>query len=721
MSTFSVLITAPILTAFYDTETIAFSDIVKQQIESLLKESQDSSVTFWLAPVTLDQFFEEQIGDDLEAIQDWLEDFQKLGFVIPSSYTYDPAQSRNSEQSLEQSEIDYAIAHHFDAILSVSTQSHPNSPIPVVALEICPTLDVLLYRICQAVFERIHQQDWRIDQLNQLLNYLMVEIWLASEPQLLNTTSAGSFGSFSSKVGEYLSLAIVLINLVSGEDQKSDPGAGGSNTASSPQTLPNSGESGDDPAAGLEGGMAQPQNEHSSSWNFGDDRPGNSGVTAKLTTPPKIGGPGAEVIPGSRFSLENVDWDATHQVVKIGLTQDAGIRFDLSSSNLFRTVSEQLPDMKLAFDSSIMQAIVKTSEAFTTPNDNIIQVNLPANLPSISNSTSNSTVQFVDVNVNPIVAPSTHTGDESQPIGVPYQPITNDSNIGIQTISDTNGNRIITIPANGGRFAIENFTGVGTGSDPSIVNKFDTLRFNGTELTAQKLLLTEVAGENGSDLVITFEGQSIEVILKNFKLERLDNLLSPDTEPPVRAGNILFDGDFLIRDSFDVINFDAVIRQVLRQNTVTFLNDKNNQVMGFDNSDDVIFDDVINGQGGNDILDGLGGNDILRGGPGNDILIGGTGNNRLTGNEGTDTFVISMGGFSHVTDFKLGEDCIGLPTGISETTVQIESGTGPYSGSSLLKINDILVMEIVGVNADTLLSTANLFQTHPTGQTGWFN
>jgi Ca2+-binding RTX toxin-like protein len=96
---------------------------------------------------------------------------------------------------------------------------------------------------------------------------------------------------------------------------------------------------------------------------------------------------------------------------------------------------------------------------------------------------------------------------------------------------------------------------------------------------------------------------------------------------------------------------------------VTFLNDLNNNVKGFDNSSD-----VINGQGGNDTIDGLSGNDYLRGGAGNDILIGGAGNDTLAGDAGNDvltggnnadsfvfntnaTFTNSAVGIDQITDF----------------------------------------------------------------------
>jgi len=47
--------------------------------------------------------------------------------------------------------------------------------------------------------------------------------------------------------------------------------------------------------------------------------------------------------------------------------------------------------------------------------------------------------------------------------------------------------------------------------------------------------------------------------------------------------------------------------KVFNQDTVTFLNDLDNDTKGWDDSND-----VINGQGGNDTLTGLSGDDILR-------------------------------------------------------------------------------------------------------------
>ncbi|MBC1222617.1 CSLREA domain-containing protein [Nostoc sp. UCD121] len=170
---------------------------------------------------------------------------------------------------------------------------------------------------------------------------------------------------------------------------------------------------------------------------------------------------------------------------------------------------------------------------------------------------------------------------------------------------------------------ITDFGGLGKGSNLSaaIIGQLDTLKFQGAGLTARNMLLTQ----NGNNLEVTFEGVADDkIILQNFALENLDNLST--------LGNILFDGQTKIRDSFDVSNANSTQSTIFNKNTVTFFNDLNNNVNGFDNSTD-----VINGQGGNDRIDGKSGNDLLRGGEGNDTLLGSLGNDSLFGGAGDDS------------------------------------------------------------------------------------
>ncbi|MEH2329883.1 MAG: calcium-binding protein [Nostoc sp.] len=179
---------------------------------------------------------------------------------------------------------------------------------------------------------------------------------------------------------------------------------------------------------------------------------------------------------------------------------------------------------------------------------------------------------------------------------------------------------------------ITDFGGVGKGITPSaaVIAEVDTIQF-GDGFAAQNLLLTQ----NGSNLEITFEVDGYspytypKIILQNFKLENLDNLPAIFSQPAI--GNILFDGQTSITDSFDVFNANSTQTNLFNKNTVTFLNDLDNNIIGLDNSND-----VVNGQAGNDKIDGLSGNDLLRGGTGNDTLIGGKGDDSLQGGEGDD-------------------------------------------------------------------------------------
>jgi Ca2+-binding RTX toxin-like protein len=191
----------------------------------------------------------------------------------------------------------------------------------------------------------------------------------------------------------------------------------------------------------------------------------------------------------------------------------------------------------------------------------------------------------------------------------------------------------VKIERGDGTITLENFVGVGRGTNPSLQVRetFDELVFTGSGLTPRNLLLTQT----GNDLVVSFEGvDDTKVILKDFALENLDNL-------PIaggfhgQIGNILFDGDTTSKESFDVFDADSVQRVIDNRNTVTFLNDLDNHVRGFNDSND-----TINGQGGNDKILGLSGDDLLRGGNGDDILYAGIGADVVQGNAGNDTLYL---------------------------------------------------------------------------------
>ncbi|MEH2041030.1 choice-of-anchor D domain-containing protein [Nostoc sp.] len=258
----------------------------------------------------------------------------------------------------------------------------------------------------------------------------------------------------------------------------------------------------------------------------------------------------------------------------------------------------------------------------------------------------------------------------------------------IQVLNGTNSNDTFIIQRGDGNYSITDFGGVGTSSNPSaaVVAKIDTLQFIGTELTARNLQLTQ----NGSNLEVSFGNvANTKVTLQNFKLENLDNLAASTTRPAI--GNIIFDGEASVTKSFDVIAANSTQTYISTANTVTFLNDLNNNISGFYSSND-----VINGQGGNDTINGSGGDDLLRGGNGNDLLIGGQGNDTLVGGIGADSFLYDTNsifnstvvGIDTIADFNRSS---GDKIRLDKTTfTAITSGVGTgFSNASDFQISSL--------------------------------
>jgi Ca2+-binding RTX toxin-like protein len=252
-------------------------------------------------------------------------------------------------------------------------------------------------------------------------------------------------------------------------------------------------------------------------------------------------------------------------------------------------------------------------------------------------------------------------------------------------LSGLGGQKIFNVNK-GQQITIDNFGGVGTGVAPSAatIAEADTLKFFGTGLTPNNLILTQV----GADLVLTFDGDlNTTVTLTNFTLENLDNL-AQNTGATVDLDNIFFDGQTTLNDNFDVFNANWQRERIFNPNTVTFLNSLNNNIQGLSNSNDVINgldgndrisgnsgNDLLRGGNGNDTLFGDSGNDTLFGNAGNDVLVGGTGADILIGGGGTNTFRYStltdslLANYDRITDLAIGTDVIDGPNAVTASNL----------------------------------------------------
>lgn len=264
-----------------------------------------------------------------------------------------------------------------------------------------------------------------------------------------------------------------------------------------------------------------------------------------------------------------------------------------------------------------------------------------------------------------------------------------------------------------GTDTIIGFSGVGAEAtlSSSVTKQVDVLKFIGAGLTAKNMLLTQ----QGSDLLVEFAGvENTKAILKDFELEDLDNGQG-STGTSVGLGNVLFDGQKTVEDSIDVFNANQQRQQIFNRNSVTFLNNLDNNIQGFNRSDD-----VINAQGGNDSILGLWGNDLLRGGSGRDQLTGGQGNDILVGdigvdrlqggpgndllNGGSDNDLFVLTAYADTTDtvqdFKNGSDRFGLAGGLTFRQLTISQ-----SNSNTLiratKGGEVLA-SLTGVNANLI-------------------
>jgi len=336
---------------------------------------------------------------------------------------------------------------------------------------------------------------------------------------------------------------------------------------------------------------------------------------------------------GDRILRANLDGSDPQVIIPDAGNNPQDIALDLVNGYIYWSIPGTTDEVRRAnLDGSNVETILDTS---LLENPNGIALDVAAGQIYIADSGAGDAIVRANLDgSNPEILPIA-VGDNPSGLAIAF----NDLELPADGIG---GRNLFAVPGDSA-VVITGLGGVGQGgvAAPDRVDEIDTLQFTGAGLIAENLRLTQV----GADLLVSFDSvPGTTVLLQNFALEDLDNL-------PGGEGNILFDGDTTIVDRFDVLNADSTQSRIFNRDTVTFLNDLDNGISGFENSDD-----VINGQGGDDQIAGLSGDDWLRGGDGNDTLIGGDGSDRLVGGPGSDRLIGGDG--SDIFVFELVDDGI---------------------------------------------------------------
>ncbi len=104
--------------------------------------------------------------------------------------------------------------------------------------------------------------------------------------------------------------------------------------------------------------------------------------------------------------------------------------------------------------------------------------------------------------------------------------------------------------------------------------------------------------------------------------------------------------------------------------------------------------DILTGGNGKDTLAGGNGRDTLDGGNGKDILIGGRGDDLLTGGRGADIFVVDANsGTDTITDFRAGQDVIGLRDGLSFGALTLST----QGDHTLISLGEDAIAKVIGI------------------------
>lgn len=223
-------------------------------------------------------------------------------------------------------------------------------------------------------------------------------------------------------------------------------------------------------------------------------------------------------------------------------------------------------------------------------------------------------------------------------------------------------------------FAIDNISVIatsivsGTSNDDNLIggNGKDKISgFNGQDILNGLAGDDELDGGNGDDKLFGGDGN--------------DSLLGGSGQDQLfgDAGNDLLKGESGDDKLFGGVNNDSLLGGSGQDQ---LFGDAGDDLLKGESGDDKLFGGVSN-----DSLLGGSGQDQLFGDAGDDLLNGGSGDNTLTGGVGADTFVLSTEGKNTVIDFQIGEDVIGLGSGLTFDSLSLMSQNG---GTSIATVDN---------------------------------
>ena len=204
-----------------------------------------------------------------------------------------------------------------------------------------------------------------------------------------------------------------------------------------------------------------------------------------------------------------------------------------------------------------------------------------------------------------------------------------------------------------------------------------------------------VAGGNGNDSILG--GKDDDILLGEDGEDNISGNLGNDT---INAG----DGNDI---AFGNEGADLIFG--LGGNDTLYGGKINDSLDGGDGNDLLLGgkeDDLLCGDADNDTLYGGGGQDFLSGGAGDDFLSGDRGDDILTGGSGSDLFVLNPTwgwGTEIITDFRKGEDLIGLTSNLSFDQLSISSS----NNETLISVTDSnqLLAKLNGVSPGSLTAS----------------